>query len=399
MFVFITICFVSFVTSVVVFDFEKSKQSDNISFVNIFNQDRKPLPSWFIVCSSHKVGRFDGMSPYQIIGKNGTPWFSFTLHQDKDNFYMYGHFTRNHMLLAIIDAEPKMYFWYHICVEIDTKLSLISIAINGDKIANNIENKKISGESRPPYIDGFINLGKWKSPKEPTEKQFYWTITNIQIFSGGQNKSNISASPCSFVGDVFSWHNLSWTLHGEGVQYQDLDPEKVCFGGFQRDLAIPVNMNQVQAITTCHKLGHSALTVALDVEQLAAFTKDFLEKTGEQKQCYFVHSPYSDKEKEGYFVNLEDDIPLNYSAWSEGQPNGFQLESSAQIKLNTKDVKKSYWDRSETKEACFSCSLTKLLTIHMLGSCHWTMLDIQYFPIEHKTNGILFSGIKASEIR
>ena len=393
---FMLICLIYSVHSLSVFSFEKSRSSENISYVSLDRWDGDILPSWFIICSSHQVGRFDNMAPYHIYGANGAPWFSFILSQDIDVFYVWGYFGENHtMLLGLIDEEPRLYFWYHICFEMDTKLSLISTAINGEMIAN--MSHPMLGYNVAPSLEGYISLGKWKNPNRQNEEQFHWTISNIQVYAGGLDIMKLSAFPCSSKGDILTWETMTWTVVGDGVSRQDKDPETVCSKTNQRNLAIPVNMNRKNAMNICRKLGRSYMTAALNLEHLAAFTIEFSEKTG--GACTYIWTPYSDWSQEGVFINLEDKTPLNYSAWYEGQPNGFRLEDAIQIKLNVKDVKKSYWDKWQNREACFSCSSTRLLILHLLGVCQWTLLDFQYFPIEDKKGGIVFIGLQSSEIR
>ena len=381
-----------------VFNFEGAMDSPSLSYVSLSSSHEESLPPWFIICSSHQQGKMNdmGQGPYQLYGENGRHWFNFITVQDQGLFQLWGSLEERTIILGLIHDQPKLNFWYHICFEINTELQWMSVAVNGYLITNMTHAEGI-GNNVPVQLGNKISLGKWKNTFNDYEEQFYWRVTNLQIFSDGLNISVLSGSPCSNNGDLLSWDTMDWTVTGSGVSQLEIEQESLCTEEEAYSLAIPIRMTQLQAINTCHKLGYGWMTGATNPEQLMSFVRDFQRKTLDK--CSNVWTPYSDQTEEGFYINLEDLTPLNYSSWNIGQPNGQRLENAVLINLAAKNMGKSLEDVSKDIEECFSCSSTKLVSLKLLGVCRWTFLDDQYFLIENENYGVHFTGLTSCDIR
>ena len=110
MFVLVYICFLFSVFSMNVFNFDQARDGQNLSYATLSSQHVEFIPPWFIICLSHQVGKMDDMSPYQLYGSDGRPWFAFIFSQDINVFYIWGYFDKRSMLLRIINDEPQLYF-------------------------------------------------------------------------------------------------------------------------------------------------------------------------------------------------------------------------------------------------------------------------------------------------
>ena len=101
--------------------------------------------------------------------------------------------------------NPRLNYWYHICLEVDTKHSKITAAVNGE-LMGTVEKTNITNS--PTNLQ--MVLGK------RFKEQLQGSVTNIQVFtvSAGHNTTALSAKPSGLQGDLLAWHAGDWKVEG-----------------------------------------------------------------------------------------------------------------------------------------------------------------------------------------
>ena len=118
-----------FIRALPVFTFNgTSESSATPSFASLISDI--DLPDSFILCSSNKQARFDDVGFYSISGKDSGVWLSMEFHTlfkaTKLILRLDGKFHK------IGDLQnPKLDYWYHICMRVDFSKNEIEIALNG----------------------------------------------------------------------------------------------------------------------------------------------------------------------------------------------------------------------------------------------------------------------------
>ena len=120
----------SAIQTVLVFTFSDTfHPSAPPSFASITSNVK--LPDTFILCISIQQSRFNDRGFFSILGEDGSEWMSVVFLQYPQSvgtwviwnkgWYRLGHLT-----------NPKVNFWYHICLEIDVEGNKISASVNGE---------------------------------------------------------------------------------------------------------------------------------------------------------------------------------------------------------------------------------------------------------------------------
>ena len=124
---------------------------------------------------------------------------------------------------------PSQWPWLHTCVAISCNNSRISSVVNGVKVLNTTFPKSTNC---PTSLNGNLVL-----QKGVTLTSDYWIqnpglVTNVNIFSGLMDIDGMvartSGKDCGKQdGDLLSWTNSSWTLHG-AARWTEVSVEDLC---------------------------------------------------------------------------------------------------------------------------------------------------------------------------
>ena len=159
------------------------------------------LPDIFTLCTSVKQARFDGHRFFSIIGKDSRDWMMMrfkTFSNETKLTLNLGGDHRYHILEAL--RNPRLDFWYHICVRINLGKNEIEVAINGEPMGQVFD---INTTNKPSKFKMKIGVDYYKN------EQFQGSMSNIQVFSDG-NVRELSSSRCKSKQNALLPWNPRW---------------------------------------------------------------------------------------------------------------------------------------------------------------------------------------------
>ena len=224
------------IASMTTYRFVERVNESEFSMVFLPKNSTVLLPEVFILCTSHKQIRMNNKGFYEVYGEDANPWMStmfYPVTGTHDKVSLWGKFGKKWEFLGDID-EPKLFFWYHMCHMVDTIRGVISVAINGNILANEVEVDNLR-TNKPQKLGGHIVFGKsakLKSTGEYADEQFQGFIANVNFY-GEKNLSidALSSRPCQSEGDLLPWSSTLWKFEGgSGANKDDVSNENVCVG-------------------------------------------------------------------------------------------------------------------------------------------------------------------------
>ena len=199
----------------------KFKPTNQITYMSLASEDDITVPDKFIFCSSHKQTRMDKKGFYQIYGAGNEPWMStkFALGSDGPNSVgFWGAFGSTWIYLGDI-PEPKLYFWYRMCHQVDTVRGVLSVSINGHRMATNVSVDTLT-RNKPKTLNNNLVIGKMTQvslTKGLVEEQFASYVSNLGLFSASRHSiDSLSGPGCSQEGDLLAWSAATWHQTGAG---------------------------------------------------------------------------------------------------------------------------------------------------------------------------------------
>ena len=201
------------------------------------------LPDTFIICSSIKQARFDDVSFYSISGKDSLEWMrvEFRTYSNATKLALRwdGKFHRVGKL-----QNPRLDYWYHICLSLDSTKGKIEVAVNGDSLGSVLDED----------VTNIPSKLKMKIGKSYDNQQFQGSVANIRIFKEG-NVTDVSSVPCKLrQGTILSWNPNNWKVVGSDWSLIEefeigflLDTDSHIFyvrTNFQRNLAADAEMEK-----------------------------------------------------------------------------------------------------------------------------------------------------------
>ena len=217
---------------------------------------------------------------YHIYGEDKQPWMmtKFSTGPGAHNSVgLWGSFGLEWIYFGEI-AQPKLFFWYHMCHKVDTSRGQISVSVNGHRLATEVQVESLK-QNKPRVLGGRIAIGKVtkvSTTKDPVDQQFLASVSNVNVFRAGNlSIDSLSAVACTVEGDLLPWSSPLWLTFGAGVKKLDLGEDSVCSGKGRYNLGLPVGLDQHQAVDTCQALGHGRMTRAGSQDELRAFAKWF----------------------------------------------------------------------------------------------------------------------------
>ena len=369
------------VAAVVVFKF---KHTHEITFMGLASESDIIVPDKFIFCTSHKQTRIDNKGFYHIYGLGNEPWMStkFSFGSDAPNSVgLWGAFGSTWIYFGDI-PEPKLYFWYHMCHKVDTVRGVLSVSINGHRVATNVSVDSLT-RNKPKILNSNLVIGKMtkvSSTKGVVEEQFASYVSNLGLFSDTSRSIDALSGPgCSQEGDLLAWSTSTWRQVGAGpVKATEEGVASLCSGEGRYNLALPLGLDQEQAVLTCSRLGQGRMTVSHSHQQLRQFTDWFQGVV--PGVCSKIWTPYSDQAHEGLYVSLEDGSEASFLPWAPGQPNGANTENGVDIRLDLRNssLPAYYYDENDKRGIenfiCSSCSLAGHFSLQLMGLCEHTLL-------------------------
>ena len=124
-------------------------------------------------------------------------------------------------------------------------------------------------EGRPKKLTGKLVVGKWNYTFSGKEEQFFWSVTNLNIFKGGSTNdmTTLTKDLCSSQGDFLSWNKMKWRMEGNVEQLEKTEGE-ICNQALTYRILITEAMGQQEAVTACDKLGHGTMVEAASKEEV-----------------------------------------------------------------------------------------------------------------------------------
>ena len=231
----------------------------------------------------------------------------------------------------------------------------IEFALNG-VVLGNVVGKNIT--NIPSKLKMNIGVGQ-------DNKQFHGSVANIQIFKEGDIRE-ISEEPCrKREGTLLPWNPQLWKVDGQDWLLREECEEMICYPYECYNLAIPTMISLDEALNICkEKLNNSDIPYPEHPSTFLKYVAWYKNITG--GTCSVVWTPLSDKNQEGSFFNMNDNISMQYQIWDKGQPNGGKNENYVAIVLRTAALRD--YDENEVK-GCSTCSLSSSLILQLDGIC------------------------------
>ena len=319
------------------------------------------LPKIFILCSSNKQVRFDDRGFYSVLGEDGSQWLSVIFFQYPEAVDIWIFWDKGMYKLVSI-GNPKVNYWYHICLEIDLEENKITASVDG-KLVGSVHEQNIT--NIPTYLK--INLGKWLST-DYEEDQFQGSVTNVQAFTVAtdHNITALTSQPCGVTGDILAWQVQDWRVEGTRWLLVEELEESVCDQGDNYTVAIPVQMGIHEAMDICKmKLKNSTMPYQEDIVSLQAYTTWYFNIT--DGLCRAVWTPFSDEVDEGLFVNMFDNTKAAFLPWAASCPNGGTTDNFVRIASSSRLYRDTQTDGYGI--CCSSCLLDRSLLLRLDGLC------------------------------
>ena len=302
---------------------------------------------------------------------------------------------------------PTLDFWYHICLDVDTVAGTVDTAINGKLVSEGVEMGEGMMERRPKKLSGKLVVGKWNYTFSGKEEQFFWSVTNLNIFKGSNDMTTLTKDLCSSQGDFLSWRKMKWRMEGNVEQLEKTEGE-ICDQALTYRILVTETSGQKEAVATCDKLGHGSMVEAARKEEVDEVVTWVEQRQGENK-CATLWTPLTDELKEGVFVNLNTGRESTNLAWKTGQPNGGNTENSVRIDMETRSLE----DEKMSPGDCFACKLERSFTARyfkdssclffhsvcrLRGGCEDSILERLFYVENLDDGGIRYNGWEGSTI-
>ena len=356
--------------SITIFSFNGSfHTSSPPSFASLDVDEEVELPSHFILCSSHAQANFDDRAFLSVFGEDGRQWLALFTWQYPGSITLWAELDDGYYDFGEIE-NPKLSYWYHTCIEVNSEKGFIAGAVNGELLRRYVV-KNISNS--PPTLR--IVMGKWSNNFYGLgDEQFHGSVSNIMLFYPPRDIALLSKNICALKGDLLSWSPDKWKKSGS--QWITVEEEKgvdLCNQSKTYLLAMPVALSIYEARGICEgKLGRGRIPQHNNAESLQNFV-DWYVKTSDGA-CSHIWTPYSDGTSEGKFVEMVTGIEAPFLPWEKSQPNGGSGENFVSMVLKS-ESEVNYFDVDAiVRHTCSSCLLDKSLLLKLDGLCPGTYM-------------------------
>ena len=326
------------------------------SFAN-FNADFN-LPDTFILCSSIKQARFDDVSFCSIAGKDSLEWMrvEFRTYSKATKLALRwdGKFHRVGEL-----KNPRLDYWYHICLRLDLMKGEMEVAVNGDLLGS-VRDKEVTNV--PSKLRMRIGISK-------DNQQFQGSVANIRVFKEG-NVTDVSSVPCKLrQSTILPWNPHNWKVVGSDWSLIEESDEIFCISSEHYNLAIPLKIAINESMDICRKLNNSIVPFYQDPEAFINYVAWHRSTTG--GICSYIWTPFSDQESEGSFLNMNNnEVEAELQVWDKAEPNGDRDENFVVIRVPQATLN----DVAGNKLSCSSCRVSSSLLLQLDGLCEHSLI-------------------------
>ena len=340
------------------FNFNIDDPSTTPSFASFATSDLN-LPHNFTLCSSIKQALFDGVGFYTVFGEDSSEWLTVKFHNPGgERIQMSLRWGGKWHLLERL-WNPRLDYWYHVCVGVDLPKTEIEVAVDGVLLGKAVD-RNITNIPRKLQMD----LGRGQD-----NQQFQGSLGNLRIFKEG-NALDLSVEPCkaSQSNLLLAWDPAYWKAMGSGWLLTESD-ETICEHHDSYNIAIPSWITINESLDLCkQKLNNSIIPFQEDLEAFLKYVAWHKRTTG--SNCPYIWTPLSDEKSEGVFLNMNNNAEAEFQIWDGVEPNGGEDENFVMIEVS----RGVFLDVSPTKLICSSCSLSTSLLLHMDGLCEDSLI-------------------------
>ena len=322
------------------------------------------LPERFSLCSSVKQARFDDVGFYTIDGEDSVEWLSMEFRTySMDTKLIVGRGKNIHKFGKLFN--PRLDYWYHICLGVDLKENEIKLAMNGDLLGN----ASIDVSNVPSKLNMKIGVGH---RHKLDNNQFQGSVANIQLFDGDSDLTALSSSPCqTWPSTLLPWIPNNWRIAGSDWMLTEDFDDIFCNIQDSYHLAIQSRLSIHESMDICkHKLNNSILSFETNENLFQKFIAWHVNVTG--GACFDIWTPFSDEQSEGVFINMNDNVTTELDLWGETEPNGGRDENMVVINI----PRLALVDKSEKSLSCSSCLLSSSLLLRLDGLCKDSLIGI-----------------------
>ena len=335
-----------------VFNFNATSDSSaTASFASLVSDI--DLPDNFVLCSSVKQARFDNIGFYTISGKDSFEWMRVEFRTYSKSIKLALRWDGKFYRLDEI-KNPWLDYWYHVCIRFDLAKKEIEVAVNGVPLGSVFDENLTNIPTKLK-----MNIGKGFD-----NQQFQGSVANIQVFKEG-NATNLSALPCKLrQSTILPWNPKNWKVIGSHWSLIEEFEEIFCVPSDHYNLAIPSRITINESMDTCkHKLNNGVIPFHQNPETFFKYIAWHKNITG--GACPNIWTPFSDRQSEGLFLNMNNNAEVEFLVWDKAEPNGgrdenFVVIDVAQVALD--DVPQSWI-------SCSSCLLSSSLLLKLDGLC------------------------------
>ena len=340
-----------------VFIFDGTSQlTGSPSFFTLVKDVR--LPDVFILCLSVKQARFDGVSFFSVYGKDSQEWMKMKLQTFSNATKLTIVWDKNFYRMGELQ-DPRLDYWYHICVRLDLKLSRLEAAVNGE-LMGQAGDKNIT--NIPTKLEMRVGVGFENT-------QFHGSVANIQVLADGDLK-DLSGLPCnSWQGAILTWDPKSWKVVGSDCSLTEDFDHVFCNIRDDYSLAITSKITFKESVDICkHKLNNSIIPAQEDRELFLNYIDWHNVTSG--GVCPYIWTPFSDEQSEGSFINVNNDTETTLQSWVDIELNGDADENFLEIVV----AEKALNDAPENSGNCGSCIIPSSLLLKLDGRCRGSLI-------------------------
>ena len=322
-----------------------------------FLVDNVYLPDKFILCSSIKLARFDEVSFFSIAGKDNSEWL-------RVDFRIFGKAIKlairwdgKYVILGQL-KNPKLDYWYHVCLGFDLTESKVEVAVNGEShgiiFSRNVTNI-------PSKMNMSIGAG-YDNQQSKHSVQFQGSVANVRIFKEG-NVTDMSTMSCKERRNIaLPWNPKKWKVVGSDWSLSEESDETYCVSSEDYILAISTRITINNGMDICRKLNNSIIPFQQDPDAHLHYVRCHVKIT--EGSCPSIWTPLSDEAQEGLFINMNNNDTVDSQAWYEDEPNGGKDENFVIVDLGA-----ALYDVAWDIQTCSACNLPSDLLLHLDGLC------------------------------
>ena len=315
------------------------------------------FPDTFVLCSSTKQAMFKSVGFFSISGDDSIEWLTVIFQKHSNKISQTIRLTlrwggKFHLLGELED--PKLDFWYHVCVKVDLSKKDIEVAVNGLSLGRAVDMDIANIPSKLAMSIGISKNGK----------QFFGSVANVQMFKDG-NITDMSSGPCQLrESPLLTWKPTDWEVVGSEWLLTEESEEIFCAPYDRYNLAISTKITISESMDLCQqKLNNSIIPFPDDYEAFLKYVAWHKNTTG--SSCPYIWTPLTDQNSEGVFFNMNNNSEAEFQIWNKIEPNGGRDENFVMINVAQGVLN----DVDKTRLFCSSCLLSSSLLVQLDGLC------------------------------